>query len=147
MWGAFSQHQAPKLQPVSKHMDSAEYCDVIESGLLPIWPTRTHTLYHDRLTAHTSRATQQWLSAHRLRARLLPPKGADLNPIENLWGIMSGRVYKDTKTYDSVESLRTAVTGAWASVQQDEGLRSRLVGSMVDRLRQVVGRKGQCADF
>ena len=45
MWGAFSQRQAPNLQPVSTHIDSAEYCDVIKSGLLPIWPTRTHAPY------------------------------------------------------------------------------------------------------
>ena len=147
MWGAFSLRHAPNLQPVSTHMDSTEYCNVIENGLLPFWPTRTHALYHDRLTAHTSRATQEWLRAHGLRTRLLPPKATDLNPIENLWGIMSGRVYKATKTYDSVESLRTAVTDTRASIQKDDGLRARLVGSVVYRLQQVVDRKGQCSDF
>jgi hypothetical protein len=82
-----------------------------------------------------------------LRAALFPAKAADLNPIENVWSILSRRVFAGTKTYADAASLLTAINAAWASFQADKALRARLVESMTDRLEQVVKRKGGSADF
>ena len=31
----------------------------------------------------------------------------DLNPIENLWGIMSRRVYKNKRQFENIETLKS----------------------------------------
>ena len=44
---------------------------------------------------------------------LLPPKSADLNTIENIWGILSRRVYAETITYYNTQSLFAAIKAGW----------------------------------
>ena len=147
VWGAFSDGRAADLESVSTHINSEEYCHVLEASLLSQRPTRSHVLYHDQHTAHRSARTRGWMQQHGIEARLFPPKAADLNPIENVWAILMRRVYADSKTYDSAALLLAAVEDAWASFRADRGLRDRLARSMPRRLEQVIERKGKPADF
>jgi len=86
------------------------------------------------------------MARHRLRAALFPAKAADLNPMENVWSILSRRVFSGTKTYANTDSLLVAIQHAWEAFQADRGLRAKLVESMTDRLTQVVRNKGDCAN-
>ena len=82
-----------------------------------------------------------------MRAALFPPKTPDLNPIENVWSILSRQVYARTKTYFDTASLLMSIEQAWASFKADSGLRVELIDSVTERLRHVVVRKGACADL
>ena len=93
---------------------------MLRESYLPHVPVSRYTFYHDRLPAHTSAETTQWLRDHKVRAKLLPPRPVDINPIENLWSIVTYEVYDGTKTYTSVESLQTAIL-AWVSIQCEQG--------------------------
>jgi hypothetical protein len=73
---------------------------------------------------------------------ILPSRPADINPIENLWGIVTREVYSGTKTYTSVESLTAAIKAAWVGIQANERLRQKLESSMPSRLSEVVANKG-----
>ena len=101
-------------------------------------------MYHDRYPAHTSKQTQTWMDQHNLQTVVLPPKSPDLNPIENVWGIISREIFEGTQTYNSAESLMAAVQAAWDRVQLDSRLRRRLVGSMPERLRAVKAAWSRC---
>ena len=74
-----------------------------------------------------SALSESWMACHSVRAALFPAKAADLNPIENVWGILSRRVFAGTKTYPDAESLHTAIKAAWASFQADKKQRAKLV--------------------
>jgi hypothetical protein len=81
------------------------------------------------------------------KVQLFPPKAADLNPMENLWGVLTKKVFAGTITYMDEESLLAAIEAAWAMIRIDRGLRQNLVDSMTCRLQQVIKRKGDWADF
>jgi hypothetical protein len=147
VWGAFSLNAVPSLVRVPAHLNSEQYCDITARHLVPKMPRKHRVLYHDRLTAHCSKATNAWMKDHGIRANLFPAKAADLNPIENLWSIVSHRVFSGTRTYVREDDLVTAIEAAWTSIQKDRALRSRLIDTMQRRLTQVVQRKGGCADF
>jgi hypothetical protein len=147
VWGAFSLGRVPDLCFISKHYKSEEYCKTLGSCLVPNVSVKRYTLYHDRLPVHKSVQTEQWLRDHHVRSVLFPAKGADLNPIENLWAIVSHKVYGATGTYTKEKCLETAITAAWAEVQQNTELRRKLVGSMPERLAQVVARKGDWISY
>jgi len=85
---------------------------MLRESYLPHVPVSRYTFCHDHLPAHTSVETTQWLRDHKVEATLLPPRPADINPIENLWGIVTHEVYGGTKTYTSDESLQTAIKAA-----------------------------------
>ena len=87
------------------------------------------------------------MSDHGLKVQLFPPKAADINPMENLWGILTKKVFTGTTTYTIEESLLAAIEAAWATIRADRGLRQSLVNSMTGRLQQVIERKGDWADF
>jgi transposase len=91
--------------------------------------------------------TNAWLKDHAVHAELLPPKSPDLNPIENLWAILSKRVFRGTVTYDSVDAVYAAIEREWTCIQNDVALRTRLVDTMPIRLHQVIERNGKCCDF
>jgi len=42
-----------------------------------------------------------------------PPLSPDLNPIENLWGYLSQKVYEGGKSYQSSQELWEALVKAW----------------------------------
>jgi arginine repressor len=144
VWGAFSVACAPPLVQVSANFNSTDYCKAINSTLLPHAPL---VLYHDRLPSHHSAMTNAWLKDHAVHAELLPPKSPDLNPIENLWAILSKRVFRGTVTYDSVDAVYAAIEREWTCIQNDVALRTRLVDTMPIRLHQVIERNGKCCDF
>ena len=48
-----------------------------------------------------------------------PAFSPDLNPVENIWAILSHSVYANGKQYDNVADLKTAIFQAWDNVTFD----------------------------
>lgn len=142
VWGAFSAGYVPDLVFVNQPMDAVEYCRVLSAANLGSTATQRYTLFHDRHPVHQSKRTTEWLVTHGVRTELLPPKAADLNPIENLWAWLDTIVYPQNKTYHSKESLVTAINEAWQRVQADRLMRLKYMDSMTGRLTAVVREKG-----
>lgn len=147
VWGAFSAKVVPPLCILESHFNSQSYCNMLQNTLLPAVSVNRYTLFHDRLPAHQSTMTQKWLSEQKFRHVYFPAKGADMNPMENVWALMSREVYGTTKTYNSKESLAAAIEAAWMKVQQNKQLRENLARGMVDRLGEAVRMKGGWTSF
>ncbi|OAF67141.1 hypothetical protein A3Q56_05153 [Intoshia linei] len=62
--------------------------------------------------------TKEWLNRKNITILPWPPCSPDLNPIENIWGMMTGIVYKDGKQYKCLKDLRSAIERAWNSIGQ-----------------------------
>jgi transposase len=69
-----------------------------------------------------------------------PSKSPDLNPIENLWGILVRRVYKNGRQYNSVSELKAAIRNEWSKIGL-ETLRN-LINSVPNRVFEVIFKKG-----
>ena len=69
----------------------------------------------------------------------LPALSPDLNPIENLWGIVARQVYGQGKQYDSKVSLIGAIMKLWSEID-DQTVKS-LIGSMKHRCIEVIAAK------
>ena len=147
VWGAFSLTAVPQLAPISTHFDSCEYVKLLAARFLSYTHTPVPLLLHDRHPAHGSNETQKWLDCLGIQVVKLPPKSPDLNPIENVWSMVSRHVYAGMKTYTTKDSLLDAVRAAWELVRSDHSLRHRLVASMTDRLQAVVRQKGGPTEF
>ena len=74
-----------------------------------------------------------------------PSRSPDLNPIENVWGILVRDVYADNRQYQTVEELKTAIMGAWNRLPQETV--NRLVESMRDRIFEVIQRSGKVTHY
>ncbi|KAF2888423.1 hypothetical protein ILUMI_17750, partial [Ignelater luminosus] len=84
-----------ELVQIGGRMNGAQYVRILNDILLPgILDRYAHprpiTVVQDNSGVHTCRIVRTWLEAHRDEIEMLPwpAKSPDLNPVENVWGLM-----------------------------------------------------------
>lgn len=147
VWGAFSLTTVPPLASLSTHFNSTEYISVLAARFVPYARTPVPILLHDRHSVHKAKRTTKFLDALSIQVILLPAKSPDLNPIENVWSVVSRQVFPGTVTYRNQDSLLDAVRAAWETVRMNHTLRQHLVDSMTQRFQAVVRAKGGPTKF
>ena len=75
----------------------------------------------------------------------LPPKGADLNPIENIWGVISQKIKVDPAW--EIDEFRMNVLAAWEFYMEKEGYLEKLSMSRTDRMMHVIGMNGHWTKY
>jgi DDE superfamily endonuclease len=97
------------------------------------------TFLLDNAPAHVSKSTKKFFADNDIKVlQNWPANSPDLNPIENVWGIIKPQVYR--QQYTTLAELKAAVLRAWAQLPQST-LRNLML-SMPRRLRRVVRQQG-----
>ncbi len=92
----------------------------------------------DLAPAHTAKGTKSWFNDHGVTVLDWPANSPDLNPIENLWGIVK-RKMRDTRPNNADEQKAT-VKETWASIPPQQC--HKLITSMPRRIEAVIKAKG-----
>ena len=148
VWAGFSAFGKTPLVFVTHKMNSKSYQDVLENNLLPYmrrFPSIRFTYQQDNARIHVSADTEGWLKRKKVSTLDWPARSPDLNPMENLWGILVRDVYADCRQFANVNQLKKAIQRAWDRVPLDQ--LSRLVSSMPNRMIQVIERHGKVTDY
>ncbi len=86
---------------------------------------------HELAPSHIAKCTKSWLNDHGVGVLDWSP---DLNPIENLWGIVKRKIRnKRTKNADE---LKATVKETWASIPSQQC--HKLITSMPRRIEAVI---------
>ena len=129
-------------------MNSEHYKDVLEKSVKPYFH-RFHdaslTFMHDNAAVHASRATKDWFVAAKIPVLDWPAISPDMNPIENIWGIMAREVYADGKHYENIRELENAVKCSWNNVS--DNIIKNLLASMPKRMAQVYKNNRNVCDY
>lgn len=148
VWLGFCATGKLNLAFTSCKMNSADYMEVLNSCLLPFkakYRRKKFVFQQDNASIHTSSATKAWFDSRKIELLWWPARSPDLNPVENIWGILVRRIYADGKQYNSVAELKVAVSEAWENFEM--GIIKNLVGSMPNRIFQVIERAGGPTDY
>lgn len=148
VWGAFSTTGKLKIQFVSHKMKSSDYIDVLKASLLPVIRRRRKAkliFQQDNARIHTSAETMGWLRSEKIDVLDWPACSPDLNPIENLWGIMVRKIYAENRQFSSIQELKTAILQSWEEIEL--GTLQKLVQSMPNRLFQTISRSGGATEY
>ncbi|KHJ77251.1 hypothetical protein OESDEN_23129 [Oesophagostomum dentatum] len=94
----------------------------------------------DNARIHVSRSTSTFLNEHSIPILDWPPCNPNVNPIENLCGILARKIYANNKQYRTTNELRLAVVQAWDSIEP--GILENLANSMPSRLFELISGRG-----
>jgi len=145
-WGAICANITGPLSKVSGTLNSDGYIELLETQLLP-WMAENHAqtiqFQQDNAPCHVSKKSQAFFRDKELQVLNWPANSPDLNPIENIWGILKSAVEKRApKTLDELEAI---VLDEWTKIPKQTILNT--IQSMPTRIKQVLERDGEKCDY
>ena len=148
IWAAFARNGKTNLAFITQRMNSIKYQQVLSAHLLSFGPRiadDNFVFMQDNAPVHSSASTKAWFSSKNINVMKWPSLSPDLNPIENLWGILSRKVYQNGRQFSSVEQLKTAIIECWEEIPlQTLGT---LIDSMKNRVFEVILNKGNAINY
>lgn len=143
-WAAFSMHGKTPMLKMTTRMNSRKYTEMLEDSLVPFVDENHEEdliFQQDNAAIHVSRESKSWFEARDIDLLPWPARSPDLNPIENLWGILAREVYKNGQQYETVQELEVAIRNAWCEIPIKT--LETLVNSMPKRLFELVKNGGK----
>ena len=96
--------------------DTKKYIKMIKNNLF----FGVHSLYpanslfqQDNAPIHVSKKSMEWFETNQIEVMSWPPQSPDLSPIENVWALLTQRVYADGRSYRTTNELWEAVSKEW----------------------------------
>ncbi|KAG0429472.1 hypothetical protein HPB47_023614 [Ixodes persulcatus] len=99
-------------------------------------------LQHDRSPVHCAQKVQDFLEESAIRQLPWPPGGADMDVIENVWGLLKRTLVKRNLQDSSKNTLWTALSEEREKLRLDDKLPSALFQSLPRRMRDVISSQG-----
>ena len=144
IWGAIGPNGGLRLICLEGKVNAEIYCEMLEDdffskvqGELPV----NFVWQHDNAPIHVAAKTKEYLSKRTTSVLEWPALSPDLNPIKNIWGLLTQEVYKDGKTFQNTNDLWDAICTAWYAIPQS--VFANLYNSMPARLIKVLEEKGE----
>ncbi len=126
IWAAMSSAGVGPLCFLKSTVNTDIYQEILEHFMLPS---------ADKLYGDADFIFQQ---DHGVTVLDWPANSPDLNPIENLWGIVK-RKMRDTRP-NNADDLKAAIKATWASIPPQQC--HKLISSMPRRIEAVIKAKG-----
>ena len=121
VWAAITSRGSSELVFLEGKQNSLKYVETLDQYLFPLcdkFGDDTVIFQHDNAPLYTSRLTKTFLQERNLKVLKWPARSPDLNPIENVWGLLAREVYSNGKQYFRVQELKDALNKAWKKLDE-----------------------------
>jgi hypothetical protein len=112
--------------------------DVMLSSVLRIFPNFNFIFQQDNCSVHTAHRVADWFGNNNINVLDWPSRSPDLNPLENMWGLLVRNLQQRRQVFRNRTDLLTAITIAWQSLPRY--YHRDLCLSMSRRVRRVIHR-------
>ncbi|CAF3429790.1 unnamed protein product, partial [Rotaria socialis] len=143
IWASFGWGGKSSICFVDGRMNAKGYREVLKKHLIDIDSCMDGSdwiFQQDNAPIHRAKVNLAWFKSKKINVLLWPSLPPDLNPIENLWGILAKKVYAGGKQFRTKEQLKTTLTKSWEEISIEQ-LRA-LVESMPERIFEVTKLNG-----
>lgn len=115
------------------HWDKAKWENITAQGyidhILPLLkryheevqqavPGQEVIIMQDYAPVHTAHLAMTWFLDHGFGLMNWPPYSPDLNPIENIWSIIKGCIFRRSSRPTTVPEMRVTIDEEWARLKQ-----------------------------
>jgi transposase len=142
VWGCFG-YNGTRLVTVSGRMTAVTYTEMLDTEMLPFLGELSGpncVFQQDNAPIHDAYLTRQCFRDNDIEVLPWPSCSPDLNPIENVWGMLVRAVYQGARQYASVAELQEAIYRCWSKLDMLE--LQNLIEKMPRRLIKVIEKKG-----
>lgn len=146
--GGFTERGMSRLAVLGDNQDSTRYIQTPNDYFLPFATQpvdRTFIFQQENASIHSSNQTKQWFVTQNVNVPTCPASSLDLNPIENLWGILARSVYADLRPYANAKELKEIIFFEWEKL--DQTLLYKLVRTMRSRCVEVLEKQGKKTQY
>ena len=147
VWGTFTAAGVGELIRCENSINAKEYIRILNIGLLPsiqkLGISQNIVFQQDNAPAHTAKVAKKWFSDNSIDVMFLPGQSPDLNPIENIWSIISRALAG--RTFSNNDKLWEAVQFEWNSISSSQC--STLAESMSKRIELLKKAKGNAIPY
>ena len=131
------------LYPCSGTINANKYIDVVNHKVMRdmqiAFPDGGSIFQHDSALCHSAKKVKKVLQKNGIKVLKWSGNSPDLNPIENLWGIIKNKLRsKDCKT---VNKLIEAIISVWYHDDKIAKGCQKLISSMPKRVKKVLKNK------
>lgn len=147
VWASFSSRGLGKLYivPDGVRQNAYKYTEILKECLIPTirkqfgGNKRIVTFQQDNASCHKAQKVQKWLADNHIETLWWPPQSCDMNPIENLWGIIVAKLRY--KSFANRKELEQCILDVWNHEIPDAVL-TELTTSMPKRVAEMNKNKG-----
>ena len=143
-WGTFSFDGIGTIKEVSGYMNSNIYISILKDHLKEDMKYLNCKVFQDdSAPCHRSKKVKTWEIENGIEVLDWPGNSPDINPIENLWGILK-RKLKD-KIITNKKDLITIVYQEWKKLSKE--YMENLIYSMPKRITDIINNKGGSSKY
>ena len=119
VWGAICSNGTAFISRLPKKINASTYQNMLDAvvfdqnrGELPV----DFVFQQDNAPAHVAASSYDFFTQRNIPFLEWPPYSPDLNIIENIWGIVSNKVYEGGKSYQTCDELWESVSSHFLSL-------------------------------
>ena len=152
VFGFFNGEGLSEIHELKPRFNSQDFINLIHDHLIPsvreLYPQPDDIyIFVDKRSLHKSQNVVQYLySLPNTYVIDVPEMGSDMNPIQNIWAMMTRHITINKPIWTKDE-FRPEVSIAWEWVVNRELYLLTLSSNMRDRLRAVIGNQGRWTKY
>jgi transposase len=146
VWGAISSAGKSQLSFVTDSLNSDGYQKIISKLLMPFIKRKHRNFLYfqqDNAPCHVSSASRAFLAQKKIPLLEWPPNSPDLNPIENLWGLL--KIKAAERFPANLDKLKEVLVDEWNKLPID--YIQTLIFSMTHRMEKLKKSNGRAINY